>query len=639
MATTTRADVVSFDDADPGDVTRLGGKGASLVEMRRLGLSVPPGFIISTDVCRRYLHESRLPEAIGAAVDAHLADVERAVGRRLGDPDAPLLVSVRSGAPVSMPGMMDTILDLGLCDATVDGLARATGDERFAWDCYVRLLVAYGATVRGIEAAALSEAIAGSPGDADGLRRSVRSLLTLIEERSGKPFPQDTRAQLDEAIAAVFSSWESPRAKKYRRYAGIDDDLGTAVVVQAMVFGNLGERSGTGVAFTRDPATGARSPYGDFLAGAQGDDVVAGEHDVGSLDECRAIAPEAFVELTRALDVVEHAHRDMCEIEFTVEQGRLWVLQSRVGQRTGVAAVRIATEMIAEGVIDPAEAITRIHPSALLHLRAPVLDPDAPRELIGRGVPASPGSAVGRVALTPSRAEEIAADGTDVILVRPFTSPDDVAGMIAARGIVTAHGGRTSHAAVVARGMDRPAVCGVAGLVVGDAGARFGATTVTEGDELSIDGSSGEVYRGIVPRITPIADPRVETLLAYCDSHRRIPVLAEAQQPGWADGPFDADGAIVCRSREDVERAVRAADPDRTLVIDPEEADGAAALAAGGEAAATGIRVVARVDRSWPAAVRRLPPAPWIAVVATEEGSWAARLLAATAEVSAPEAQ
>ncbi len=639
MATTTHADVVSFDDADPGDVARLGGKGASLVEMRRLGLSVPPGFIISTDVCRRYLRDGRLPETIGAAADSHLADVERTLGRRLGDADAPLLVSVRSGAPVSMPGMMDTILDLGLCDATVGGLARATGDERFAWDCYVRLLIAYGTTVRGIDAAALSMATTGSPEDADGLSRSARSLLALIEERSGRPFPQDTRAQLDEAIAAVFSSWESPRAKRYRMYAGIDDDLGTAVVVQAMVFGNLGEGSGTGVAFTRDPATGARVPYGDFLAGAQGDDVVAGEHDVGSLDDCRAIAPEAFADLTRALDVVERAHRDMCEIEFTVEQGRLWVLQSRVGQRTGAAAVRIATEMIAEGFVDPAEAITRIHPSALLHLRAPVLDPDAPRELIGRGVPASPGSAVGHVALTPSRAEEMAADGTDVILVRPFTSPDDVAGMIAARGIVTAHGGRTSHAAVVARGMDRPAVCGLTGLVVTDAGARFGVTTLTEGDEISIDGTSGEVYRGALPRVTPAPDPRVETLLAHCDTGRRIPVLAEGGATGWADGRFDPTAAIVCRTREDVERAVRAADPDRTLVIDPDEADGPAALAAGGEAAAAGIRVVARVDRSWPAAVRRLPPAPWTAVVATEEGSWAARLLAATVEISGPESQ
>ena len=636
MVTTTRADVVSFDDADPADVARLGGKGASLVGMRRLGLSVPPGFIISTDVCRRYLREGRLPEVVGAAVDAHLADVERTLGRRLGDADAPLLVSVRSGAPVSMPGMMDTILDLGLCDATVGGLARATGDERFAWDCYVRLLIAYGTTVRGIDAAALTAATSGAREDADGLSGSARSLLALIEERSGRPVPQDTRAQLDEAITAVFSSWESPRAKRYRAYAGIDDDLGTAVVVQAMVFGNLGERSGTGVAFTRDPATGARAPYGDFLAGAQGDDVVAGEHDVGSLDDCRAIAPEAFAELTRALDAVERANRDMCEIEFTVEQGRLWVLQSRVGQRTGAAAVRIATEMISEGVIDPAEAITRIQPSALLHMRAPVLDPDVPRELIGRGVPASPGSAVGRVALTPARAEEIAADGTAVILVRPFTSPDDVAGMIAARGIVTAHGGRTSHAAVVARGMDRPAVCGVAGLVVDDSGARFGATILTEGDELSIDGSSGEVYRGIVPRVAPRSDPRVETLLAHCDSHRRIPVLAEGEPAGWADAPFDADGAIVCRTREDVERAVREADPDRTLVIDADESDGPAALAVAREAAIAGIPVVARVDRSWPVAVRALPPAPWTAVVATEAGSWAARLLAATVEISGP---
>jgi pyruvate, orthophosphate dikinase len=639
MATTTRADVVSFDDADPGDVGRLGGKGASLVEMRRLGLSVPPGFIISTDVCRRYLHDGRLPEAIGAAVDAHLANVERTLGRRLGDPDAPLLVSVRSGAPVSMPGMMDTILDLGLCDATVDGLARATSDERFAWDCYVRLLVAYGSIVRGVDAAALNATAHGSSDEADGLRRSVRSLLALIDERSGRPFPQDTRAQLDEAIAAVFASWESPRAKKYRTYAGIDNDLGTAVVVQAMVFGNLGEASGTGVAFTRDPATGARAPYGDFLAGAQGDDVVAGEHDVGSIDDCRAIAPEAFAELTRALDVVERAHRDMCEIEFTVERGRLWVLQSRVGQRTGAAAVRIATEMISEGVIDPAEAITRIHPRALLHLRALVLDPDAPRELIGRGIPASPGSAVGRVALTPSRAEEMAADGTDVILIRPFTSPDDVAGMIAAGGIVTAHGGRTSHAAVVARGMDRPAVCGVNGLVVTDSEARFGSATLSEGDEISIDGTHGAVYRGIVSRVAPASNPRVETLLAHCDSQRRIPVLTEGDPTRWADGPFDATAAIVCRTREDVERAVRSGDPVATLVIYPNESDGPAAIAAATVAANGGLPVVLRVDRSWPAAVRRLPPAPWTAIVATEDGSWAARLLVATVEVSGPEGQ
>ncbi|HJR19297.1 MAG TPA: pyruvate, phosphate dikinase, partial [Actinomycetota bacterium] len=549
MATMIRTDVIAFDDADPADVARLGGKGASLVEMRRLGLPVPPGFIISTEVCRRFLRDGHIPDDVATSVDDHLAAVEAALGRRLGDPDAPLLVSVRSGAPVSMPGMMDTILDLGLCETTIGGLARASGDERFAWDCYVRLLLAYGTTVRGIDAATLSGLVATDAGD---LQRAASSLLVAIESGSGRPFPQDPRDQLREAIEAVFRSWESPRADRYRRYAGISDDLGTAVVVQAMVFGNRGDSSGTGVAFTRDPATGQPGPYGDFLAGAQGDDVVAGEHDVGSLEDCRAIAPQAYADLTRALTIVERDARDMSEIEFTVEDARLWVLQSRTGQRTARAAIRIATDLVDEGLIGVAEAIARIHPASLIHLRAPILDPAAAKTVLGRGVAASPGSAVGRVALDPQRAEEMAADGGDVILVRPFTSPDDVAGMIAARGIVTAHGGRTSHAAVVARGMDRPAVCGVDGLMVTAGEARFGDATVIEGDELSVDGTTGEIYRGALPLVAPEVDPRAERLLGWCDERRRILLLSEGDGAPWADRTYDRGDAVVCRSRDDV---------------------------------------------------------------------------------------
>ena len=612
-----RNDVVSFDEADPGDLERLGGKGVSLVEMQRLGLPVPPGFIISTDVCRAFLRDGSLPEAIREDVDHHLAEMERTLGRRLGDPDEPLLVSVRSGAPVSMPGMMDTILNLGLSDATLDGLARATKDEAFARDCYVRLLRAYGATVRGIPAATLN-----APAD-------VASLTALIASESGAPFPQDPRTQLDEAIAAVFGSWESPRAIRYRRYAGIANDLGTAVVVQAMVFGNLPGASGTGVAFTRDPATGDPSPYGDFLAHAQGEDVVAGEHDVGSLDECRAMAPSAFEELIGTLGALELRHRDMCEVEFTLERGRMWILQSRVGQRTGGAAVRIAVDLIEEGLIEEEAAIDRIHPAAMLHVRAPVLDPEAPRELLGRGVAASPGAAVGRVALTPLRAEEMAGEGSDVILVRPFTSPDDVAGMIAARGIVTAHGGRTSHAAVVARGMDRPAVCGVKGLAVTGAAARFESGELGEGEAISIDGTAGAVYRGALPCVEPAIDIRVLTLLQACDARRRIPVLSEGGAAPWADGVHDANGGLVVRSREQLEGGGVGG---RTLVLDLAEDEGALGLLTA--AAATGAPLVVRVDRSWPASVRKLPQGNWTAVVATEAGSWAARVLAATAEIS-----
>ncbi|MGH2785456.1 MAG: pyruvate, phosphate dikinase [Actinomycetota bacterium] len=613
-------DVVSFDEADPADIERLGGKGASLVEMSRLGLAVPPGFIISTDVCRAFLHERRIPDGIESAVDRHLVQIERALGRRLGDGEAPLLVSVRSGAPVSMPGMMDTILNLGLCEATVDGLARATYDEAFARDCYVRLLHAYGVTVRGIAATTLNAS------------SDVAELIAIIAAESGTPFPQDPRVQLSEAIAAVFSSWESPRAIRYRRYAGIDDGLGTAVVVQAMVFGNLASRSGTGVAFTRDPATGDPAPYGDFLAGAQGEDVVAGEHEVDSLDECRTLAPDAYDELIDALGALERRHRDMCEIEFTLEEGRLWILQSRVGQRTGGAAVRIAMDMIDEGLIDAAEAVQRIHPAAMIHVRAAVLDPVAPRELLGSGVAASPGAAVGRVALTPIRAEEMAADGSDVILVRPFTSPDDVAGMIAARGIVTAHGGRTSHAAVVARGMDRPAVCGVRALTVTDAVARFDSVSVSEGDAISIDGSAGAVYRGALPRVEPATDPRVQTLLAACDALRRIPVLSEGAEAAWSDGAHTASDSIVVRNRDELDRAAVDIGAGRPVIIELTEDEGAQAFLGAAVGSATVGPLFVRIDRSWPAAARRLPPGPWSAIIATDAGSWAARVLAATVE-------
>jgi pyruvate,orthophosphate dikinase len=617
--TVAAAYVFTLGDA-PDDVETLGGKGASLVRIAQLGLPVPPAFIVSTAACRDYMAAgNEIPSGLWAEIEERLASLEEVVGRRFGDDADPLLVSVRSGAAASMPGMMDTVLNVGLTEAGVDGFARVIGDEAAAFEAYGRLIQSYGESVHGIEPGKFPEPADAADGDrAAAARERVQAALSVVQA-----FPQDPRQQLRDTVEAVLRSWMAPRAVRYRRFAGIPNDLGTAVIVQAMVFGNVDEQSGTGVAFTRDPATGTRGLYGDFLARAQGDDVVGGERNVADLKALAEVAPAAAADLDEAGQALERTYNDLCDIEFTVERGRLWVLQARRGQRSAAAAIKIALDLVEEGSIDWEEALERIPAEALLRVLDPVLDPAAERTVIGRGVAASPGTAVGTVAFTPLQAEELAAEGTDVILVRPATSPWDIAGMIAARGIVTARGGRTSHAAVVARGMSRPAVCGVGTLRVEDDGAWFGEQVVRPGDSISIDGARGEVYAGALPVISPSVDARVDTLLARCDEQRVMPVLSIGAGAAWADGVLDPELPVVAEVGEldDVAGA--------TVVLAPGDPDGAAGLVKQAIRRLDGSRLIFQVPDQWPSSLKALPPADWAGVAASERGRLAARLLAA----------
>ena len=583
------------------DTRLVGGKGASLARMEALGLPIPPGFTISTEGWKAWRLEDGVPEALRAEVLAALAQVEESLGRRLGAVEEPLLVSVRSGAPVSMPGMMDTVLDLGLTEAAVPGLARLV-DEDFAWDVYARLLHGFAHVVRGVPEETLEPALAAPPG-----RERVARLKAAIAA-TGRPFPDDPHAQLWEAIEAVWHSWDNDRARRYRKFRGIADDLGTAVTVQAMVFGNLDGESGTGVVFTRDPATGEPGAYGDFLPRAQGEDVVAGGRRPEPLAAMKTRLPGAWDELGPALAILEVAYGDMCDVEFTVERGRLWILQARAGQRSGAAAVRIAVDLVDEGLIAVEQAIARIPLAALAGLQAPVFDPAAQRSAavearLGVGIGASPGAAVGRVVFDSLRAQDVAADGHDVILVRPHTSPDDIGGMIAARAIVTAAGGRASHAAVVARGIGRPAVCSLPGLFVDPAGHRalVGEFELEEGSLVSVDGSTGLVVLGALPLVPPVPSPWTARLLSWCDARRRCPIVAEA--------PAEA---------QLVEVEWEGADSQPALVAATQ-----AALAAGAEWLAIAL------PENLAGADFRPPPAPWSAIVAADSESWAARVLAA----------
>ncbi|MFQ6172780.1 pyruvate, phosphate dikinase [Oryzobacter sp. R7] len=579
----------------------LGGKGANLAEMTRLGLPVPPGFTITTDACRAYLATGSVPDGLFAEVDAHLARLEERVGRRLGDPDDPLLVSVRSGAKFSMPGMMETVLDIGLGDASVEGLARHTGSPRFAWDSYRRLVQMYGRTVLGVEGDRFEDAIEAAKRakgvaadvdlDADDLRNLVAGFRAVVEEDAGRPFPQDPREQLRGAVVAVFDSWNSDRAALYRRRERIPADLGTAVNVQVMVFGNRGPDSGSGVAFTRDPATGAAGGYGDYLADAQGEDVVAGVRNTLSLDELERLHPGPHAELLDIMRRLESHYRDMCDIEFTVEQGRLWMLQTRVGKRTAEAAFRIATDLVDEGVISEEEALGRVTGDQLAQLMFPHFDLHADRTLLATGMSASPGAAVGEAVFDSGTAVSRAAAGRPVILVRRETTPDDLHGMVAAAGILTSRGGKTSHAAVVARGMGRTCVCGAETLEVDVRARRFtthDGTVIEEGDVLSIDGSTGEVFAGEVPvRPSPIVRwfegttaaedggpvvAAVDRLMRVADRHRRMSVRANADNAADAARArrFGAEGIGLCRTehmflgerRELVERLILTDTPE-----------------------------------------------------------------------------
>ncbi len=562
-------------DARAKDKTIVGGKGSNLAEMAGIGLPVPPGFTITTEVCTAYNATGKtFDDALRAGVADGVKHVEAATGRVFGDPVNPLLVSVRSGARVSMPGMMDTVLNLGLNDQTVEGLAAGSGDPRFAWDSYRRFVQMYSDVVLGLDHHRFEDALEIVKEDngffndvelgAEHWQALVGEYKAIVLDQLGRPFPQDVHEQLWGAIGAVFDSWESDRAKVYRRLNDIPADWGTAVNVQAMVFGNMGETSATGVAFTRDPATGERAYYGEWLVNAQGEDVVAGIRTPQYLTlaareragakplSMEEAMPDAYGELAAVFDLLEKHYADMQDIEFTVEQGKLWMLQTRSGKRTAKAALKMAVDMVGEGLIDEATAIRRIDPMALDQLLHPTLDPKAVRDVLTRGLPASPGAASGAVVFDADTAQLLAERGDSVILVRVETSPEDIHGMHAAKGILTARGGMTSHAAVVARGMGRPCVSGASALSIDMANrtARIGNREIKEGDVITLDGSNGDVMAGKVATVEPELVGDFGTLMVWADKHRRMKVRTNAETPldCQVARQFGAEGIGLCRT-------------------------------------------------------------------------------------------
>jgi pyruvate,orthophosphate dikinase len=555
--------VYGFDEAAAGGRELLGGKGVGLAEMTQLGVPVPSGFTITTDACRAYMaNGQQLPQGLPEEIEQHIDALEQRTGKRFGDPENPLLVSVRSGAAVSMPGMMDTILNLGLNDDAVEGLASSTGNPRFAYDSYRRLIQMYGEVVEGVDAHRFEQALADLKKargvqqdvelDADDLRELVGTFKAIYEDDTGGPFPQGARDQLARAVRAVFNSWDTPRAQVYRRAHRIPDDLGTAVNVVEMVFGNKGEGSGTGVAFTRDPSTGEPGLYGEFLADAQGEDVVAGIRTPEPLASMEQQLPEAFGQLTDTMRRLEGHYKDVQDIEFTVEEGRLYLLQTRSAKRTAAAALKAAVSMVDESLISREEAVARIDPAQLDQLLHPMIDPSAELEVAARGLNASPGAACGAVVLDADTAEERGKAGESVILVRWETTPDDIHGLIQAAGILTAHGGMTSHAAVVARGMGKPCVAGCEGLTIDlDHGTiTVGEQILAEGDTLTIDGGTGRVIVGKVPLVPPQINEDFETILGWADELRRMKVRANADTPEDAvkAREFGAQGIGLCRT-------------------------------------------------------------------------------------------
>jgi pyruvate,orthophosphate dikinase len=550
----------------------LGGKGANLAEMASIGLPVPPGFTITTEVCTAfYENDRRYPAELKDQVQASLAHIENAVGLKFGDHTKPLLVSVRSGARVSMPGMMDTVLNLGLNDATVEGLAAMSGDTRFAWDSYRRFVQMYASVVLEVDHHRFEEIIEHVKLDrgviedtaltAQDWHRVVDSYKEMVSAETGKPFPMDPHEQLWGAVGAVFGSWMNPRANTYRRLHDIPASWGTAVNVQAMVFGNMGDDCATGVCFTRDPSTGENIFYGEYLVNAQGEDVVAGIRTPQPMAEVRAkpgevsmekAMPKAYAELMQNRQTLEKHYKDMQDIEFTVQRGTLYMLQTRNGKRTAAASLRIAVEMAEQGLIDQKEAILRVQPSSLDQLLHPMLDPKAPRTLLSKGLPASPGAASGIVVFNADEAESRAGKGEIVILVRVETSPEDIHGMHAARGILTTRGGMTSHAAVVARGMGRPCVAGAGGISVdyGSQTLTAGGKTVRAGDTITLDGATGEVFLGSVPMIEPQLSEDFNTLMKWADDTRRMKVRTNAETPLDAETArkFGAEGIGLCRT-------------------------------------------------------------------------------------------
>ena len=597
--------VYDFSEGDKSMKDLLGGKGANLAEMTKLGLPVPPGFTITTEACRAYLKESTVPESLATEVTTALRGVEDQMGRHLGDPSDPLLVSVRSGAKFSMPGMMETVLNIGLNDESVLGLAAVSGNERFAWDSYRRLIQMFGKTVLDIDGDLFSDALddlkaeRGVKGDteltAEDLKGLVDTFKGIVKEQTGNDFPQDPRTQMDMGIEAVFRSWNTERARIYRRRERIPHDLGTAVNICTMVFGNMGENSGTGVCFTRDPSSGHSGVYGDYLENAQGEDVVAGIRNTLALSDLERINKPVYDELRAIMRKLETHYRDMCDIEFTVERGKLWMLQTRVGKRTAAAAFRIATQLLGEKLITRDEALGRVTGDQLTQLMFPQFDAKADKELIARGMAASPGAAVGKIAFNNAQAVEAAEKGIKTVLVRRETNPDDLPGMVAAEGVLTARGGKTSHAAVVARGMGKTCVCGAESLVIDEAAGTvtIGDLVLTADDTIAIDGQTGEIFRGEVPVAdspvtTYLADgleagiaaagddqgtrelvEAVDKLLAHADKVRRLHVRANADTPLDSKRAiaFGAEGIGLCRTehmflgerRPLVERAILSA--------------------------------------------------------------------------------
>ena len=597
--------VYDFSEGDKSMKDLLGGKGANLAEMTKLGLPVPPGFTITTEACRAYLKDSTVPESLATEVTRALRGVEDQMGRHLGDPSDPLLVSVRSGAKFSMPGMMETVLNIGLNDKSVLGLAAVSGNERFAWDSYRRLIQMFGKTVLDIDGDLFSDALddlkaeRGVKGDTDLTAEDLKGLVDtfkgIVKEQTGNDFPQDPRTQMDMGIEAVFRSWNTERARIYRRRERIPHDLGTAVNICTMVFGNMGENSGTGVCFTRDPSSGHSGVYGDYLENAQGEDVVAGIRNTLALSDLERINKPVYDELRAIMRKLETHYRDMCDIEFTIERGKLWMLQTRVGKRTAAAAFRIATQLLGEKLITRDEALGRVTGDQLTQLMFPQFDAKADKDLIARGMAASPGAAVGKIAFNNAQAIEAASEGVKTVLVRRETNPDDLPGMVAAEGVLTARGGKTSHAAVVARGMGKTCVCGAESLVIDEAAGTvtIGDLVLTADDTIAIDGQTGEIFRGEVPVTdspvtTYLAEgleaglaaagedagtrelvEAVDKLLSHADKVRRLRVRANADTPLDSKRAieFGAEGIGLCRTehmflgerRPLVERAILSA--------------------------------------------------------------------------------
>ncbi|MFK4104243.1 pyruvate, phosphate dikinase [Streptomyces sp. NPDC019531] len=567
--------VYAFTEGGRDMADLLGGKGANLAEMTRMGLPVPPGFTVTTEVCRAFLATGTEPDGLAREISDQLTTLEQAAGRQLGQPDDPLLLSVRSGARFSMPGMMETILDIGLNDDSVLGLAKTSGNERFAWDSYRRLVQMFGSTVMGVDSALFETVMARlkeARGAVDDLGLDTADLAGLVEaykelirQETGEYFPQSPAEQLRRAVLAVFESWNGERARLYRRREHIPDDLGTAVNVQTMVFGNLGPESGSGVAFTRDPATGARGVYGDYLPNAQGEDVVAGIRNTVPLDELGRLNPEAFTQLREHMRTLETHYRDLCDIEFTIERSRLWMLQTRVGKRTAEAAFTIAAELVDEGLITSDQGLARVSGDGLARLMFPRFDTFAVGDALAHGIPASPGAAVGAAVFDSAEAVRRAATGEKVVLVRQETTPDDLPGMVAAQAVLTSRGGKTSHAAVVARGMGKVCVCGAEEIAVDPQERRFtvGDTTVEEGTVVSVDGSEGAVYAGAAPLVDSAVMRYFETgeasaglvdavdgAMRQADGVRRLGVRANADTPEDAARArrFGAEGIGLCRT-------------------------------------------------------------------------------------------